>query len=152
MSTYYPRAGDLNEKWYIVDAKGEVVGRLASRVAAMLRGKCAATYHPAVDPQTHIVVINAEKAIFTGRKLRQKVYSRHSGYPGGYKEETAGALSRRKPGECLRRAIKGMLPKTRLGDVLLTHVKVYAGEKHPHSAQKPESVVLTKAVGGQKEN
>lgn len=144
MSTYYPKAGDIKEKWYVVDAKGEVVGRLAARVAAVLRGKNDATFHPAVNPHNHVVVVNADKAVFTGRKLRQKKYQRHTGYPGGFKEETAGALMARKPGEVLRVAVKGMLPKSRLGDALLKNVRIYAGENHPHQAQQPAAITLTK--------
>lgn len=144
MKTYYPRPGEIQEKWYLVDAKGEVVGRLASRVAALLRGKMSPNFHPAVNPKTHVVIINADKAVLTADKMKTKLYRRHSGYPGGLKEATAEELGRKKPGEILRLAIKGMLPKTRLGDRLLTHVKVYAGEAHPHTAQKPEPVKLTK--------
>ncbi len=149
MSTYYPKAGDIKEKWYIVDAKGEIVGRLASRIAGVLRGKNDATFHPAVNPHNHVVVLNAEKAVFTGRKLRQKKYHRHSGFPGGLKEETAESLSARKPGEVLRVAVKGMLPKSRLGDALLTNIRIYAGETHPHQAQQPVAITLTKQSDAQ---
>ena len=145
MSTYYPKAGDIKEKWYVVDAKGEVVGRLASRIASVLRGKNDATFHPAVNPQNHVIVLNADKAILTGRKTKQKLYHRHSGYPGGYREETAEHLAARKPGEVLRFAVKGMLPKTKLGDALLTNVRFYTDDKHPHKAQQPEAITLTKA-------
>jgi len=144
MSTYYPKAGDIKEKWYVVDAKGEVVGRLAARVAAVLRGKNDATFHPAVNPNNHVVILNADKAVLTGRKLRQKKYQRHSGYPGGFKEETAEALSSRKPGEIVRFAVKGMLPKSRLGDALMKNVRIYAGDTHPHKAQQPTEITLTK--------
>jgi large subunit ribosomal protein L13 len=144
MKTYYPQPGDIAEKWYVVDARGETLGRLASRVAAVLRGKHLPTFHPAVDPKTHVVVINADKVVLTGRKMNTKTYSRHSGWPRGYKEVTAMELSQRKPGEIVRLAVKGMLPKNRLGDQLVTHLKVYAGETHPHAAQKPEPVKLTK--------
>ncbi len=152
MRTYFPKPGDLQEKWFVVDAKGEVVGRLASRIASVLRGKANATFHPAVDPQTHVVVINADKAVLTGRKLRQKMYQTHSGYPGGFKEKTAEQMSAKKPGEILRLAVKGMLPKTRLGDVLITHLKVYAGDTHPHKAQQPKVVTLTKRTAARQEN
>ncbi|MBX7244350.1 MAG: 50S ribosomal protein L13 [Candidatus Sumerlaeaceae bacterium] len=143
-STYYPRAKDAQEKWYIVDAKGEVVGRLASRVAAILRGKTRPTFHPAVNSQAHVVVINADKAILTGRKLKQKKYESHSGYPGGFKSKTAEELHREKPGDILRRAINGMLPHTSLGSALKTNLRIYAGESHPHSAQQPEAITVTK--------
>jgi len=144
MSTYYPRPGDIQEKWYVVDAKGEVVGRLASRVAGLLRGKGEATYHPSVDPKTHVIVLNADKVVLTGRKMRQKVYHSHSGYPGGYKQISAEELSRKKPGDILRRAIEGMLPKTRLGNVLKTHVRIYTGDTHPHAAQMPKAISLVR--------
>jgi len=144
MKTYFPRPGDVNEKWYIVDAQGETLGRLASRIAAVLRGKHLPTFHPAVDPKTHVVVVNAEKVVLTGRKLREKKYYRHSGWPGGLKEATAEQINAKKPGELVRLAVKGMLPKNRLGDRLITHLKVYAGQTHPHTAQKPEAVKLTK--------
>lgn len=144
MSTYYPAAGDIKEKWYVVDAKGEVVGRLASRVAGLIRGKADATFHPAVNPRNHVIVINADKAVFTGRKLKQKFYASHSGYPGGFKSVTAEELARKKPGDALRIAIEGMLPKSRMGNELKTHLRIYTDEAHPHSAQQPEAVTLTK--------
>jgi large subunit ribosomal protein L13 len=147
MSTYYPKPGDIKEKWYVVDANGEVVGRLASRIASVLRGKNDATFHPAVNPNNHVIVINAGKAVLTGRKLRQKLYHRHSGYPGGYKEETAESLNQRKPGELLRVAVKGMLPKSRLGDALLRNIRIYTGDVHPHKAQNPKTITLTKQQG-----
>jgi large subunit ribosomal protein L13 len=147
MSTYYPKPGDIKEKWYVVDANGQVVGRLASRIASVLRGKNDATFHPAVNPSNHVIVLNADKAVLTGRKLRQKVYHRHSGYPGGLTEETAEALGKRKPGEILRVAVKGMLPKSRLGDALLRNIRIYTGDAHPHKAQNPATIILTKQQG-----
>jgi large subunit ribosomal protein L13 len=144
MSTYYPKQGEIKENWYVVDAKGEVVGRVASRIAAVLRGKNDPTFHPAVNPHNHVIVLNAEKVVFTGKKLRQKHYYRHSGYPGGLKDTTAEALLQRKPTEIMRLAVKGMLPKNRLGDALLRNIRIYAGETHPHQAQLPAEVTLTK--------
>jgi len=144
MSTYYPKSGDIKENWYLVDAKGEVLGRLASRIASVLRGKNEPTFHPAVNSNNHVVVINAEKVVFTGKKLRQKRYYKHSGYPGGLKEETAESLMKRKPEDVLTHAVKGMLPKNRLGDALLTNIRIYAGDTHPHAAQAPVEVTLTK--------
>lgn len=144
MSTYYPKQGEIKENWYVVDAKGEIVGRVASRIASVLRGKNEPTFHPAVNPQNHVIVLNAEKVVFTGKKLRQKNYYRHTGYPGGLKQEAAGALLQRKPTEVLRLAVKGMLPKNRLGDALLRNIRIYAGEAHPHQAQLPAEVTLTK--------
>ena len=150
MGTYYPREGDLKEKWFVVDAKGEIVGRIASRIAAVLRGKMDPTFHPAVNPKTHVVVLNADKAVFTGKKMKAKTYSSHSQYPGGYKEVTAEQLAAKKPGEVLRRAIKGMLPKTRLGDAALTRVRIYTSDQHPHKAQAPQTVELTRRPGQEK--
>lgn len=144
MSTYYPKAGDMKEKWYVVDAKGEVLGRLASRVASILRGKTLPTFHPAVDPKTHVIILNADKVVLTGRKLQQKQYHRHSGYPGGYKSATAAEVLERKPTELLRHAIKGMLPKGSLGATMLTHVRIYADTTHSHQAQMPEAITVTK--------
>ncbi len=144
MSTYYPKAGDLKENWIVVDARGEIVGRLASRIASVLRGKNEPTFHPAVNPQNHVIVLNADKVLFTGKKLKQKKYYRHSGYPGGIKEEAAGALLQRKPTEVLRLAVKGMLPHNRLGDALLRNIRIYAGDVHPHQAQLPVEATLTK--------
>jgi large subunit ribosomal protein L13 len=150
MGTYYPREGDLKEKWFVVDAKGEVVGRVASRIAAVLRGKMDPKFHPAVNPQTHVVVLNADKAILTGKKSKQKVYSSHSMYPGGYKEITAEQAEAKKPGDVLRRAIKGMLPKTRLGDAAMKRVRIYASDEHPHKAQAPQAIQLTRRAGQEK--
>jgi large subunit ribosomal protein L13 len=144
MSTYYPRAGDIKENWYVVDAKGEVVGRLASRIAAILRGKNDTTFHPSVNPHNHVIILNADKAVLTGRKTKTKVYSSHSGYPGGYKEKTAEELEKKKPGEVLRVAVKGMLPKSRLGDALLRNVRIYSTDQHPHKAQNPKVLEPTK--------
>lgn len=149
MGTYYPRAGDVKEKWYVVDAKGEVIGRLASRVAAVLRGKMEPTFHPAVNPGTHVVIVNADKAVFTGKKMRDKKYQSHSGYPGGFKEISAEKLVQKKPGELMRRAVKGMLPKTRLGDAALRRLRIYTSDQHPHRAQSPLAVELTKKASGQ---
>lgn len=144
MSTYYPKQGDIKETWFVVDAKGEVVGRLASRIASVLRGKNEPTFHPAVNPHNHVVVLNADKVVFTGKKLKQKLYHRHSGYPGGYANESAGSLITRKPTEVLRLAVKGMLPKNRMGDALLRNIRIYADDTHPHEAQAPAEITLTK--------
>lgn len=150
MGTYYPREGDLSEKWFVVDAKGEVVGRLASRVAAVLRGKMEPAFHPAVNPKTHVIVLNADKAILTGRKLKTKAYQWHSQYPGGYKEESAEHLAQRRPGEILRRAVQGMLPKTRLGDAAMKRLRIYTSDQHPHKAQVPKTISLTRTSGKEK--
>ncbi len=144
MSTYYPKQGEIKENWYVVDARGEVVGRVASRIASVLRGKNEPTFHPAVNPHNHVIVLNADKVVFTGKKLRQKNYYRHTGYPGGLKQESAESMLQRKPTEILRLAVKGMLPKNRLGDALLRNIRIYAGDVHPHQAQLPAEVTLTK--------
>ncbi|PKO15644.1 50S ribosomal protein L13 [candidate division BRC1 bacterium HGW-BRC1-1] len=152
MSTFYPRPGDLQEKWFVVDAKGEVLGRLASRIASVLRGKTLAGFHPAVNPNMHVIVLNADKVVLTGRKMATKKYYRHSGYPGGFREEAVADVMAKKPTEVLQRAVKGMLPKTRLGDVLLGNLKIYAGEAHPHQAQLPETITLNKRSSAPQEN
>lgn len=144
MSTYYPKQGDVKETWAVVDAKGEVLGRVASRIAAVLRGKNEPTFHPAVNPHNHVIVLNADKVVLTGKKLRQKKYYHHTGYVGGIREESAGSLLQRKPTEVLRLAVKGMLPKNRLGDALLRNIRIYEGDVHPHQAQLPQEVTLTK--------
>jgi large subunit ribosomal protein L13 len=142
--TYYPKASDVQENWFLVDAKGETVGRLAARIALILRGKNEPTFHPAVNPRNHVVVINAAKAVFTGNKMRTKSYFWHTQYPGGLRSTTADKLNQRKPGEHLREAIHGMLPKNRLGDALKKNIRIYGGEEHPHEAQAPVTVTITK--------
>lgn len=144
MSTYYPKQGEIKENWFVVDAKGEIVGRLASRIAAVLRGKTDPTYHPAVNPHNHVIVLNADKVVFTGKKLQQKHYYRHTGHPGGIRQTRADAMLDRKPTEVLRLAVKGMLPKNRIGDALLRNIRIYADETHPHEAQQPKEITLTK--------
>lgn len=144
MSTYYPKQGDVKENWIVVDAKGEIVGRLASRIAAVLQGKNNPTYHPAVNPHNHVIVLNADKVVFTGKKVRQKKYYHHTGFPGGIREVSAERMLERKPTEVLRLAVKGMLPKNRLGDALLRNIRIYAGDTHPHQAQLPVEATLTK--------
>jgi large subunit ribosomal protein L13 len=142
--SYYPKASDVQEQWFLVDAKGETVGRLASRIALILRGKNSPTYHPAVNPRNHVVVINADKAVFTGDKARTKQYYWHTQYPGGLRSTTPEKLNARKPGEPLREAVHGMLPKNRLGDALKRNLRIYAGEEHPHQAQAPQTIEITK--------
>ena len=144
--SYYPKATDLHEKWFVVDAEGEITGRLAARIALILRGKSDPTYTPGVNPKNYVVVVNADKVRLTGRKWLNKRYYRHSGYPGGIKETTARELEDRKPGEVLRKAIHGMLPKNSLGRQLQCQLRIFAGAEHEHAAQKPEKVVITKAA------
>jgi large subunit ribosomal protein L13 len=132
----------VQKEWIIVDAKDQVLGRLTSRVAIILRGKHKPSFTPHVDCGDNVIIINAEKIVFTGDKLAQKTYIRHSGYPGGQKSETAENLLRRKPVAVIERAIKGMLPKSRLGSELFRNLFVYVGEKHPHEAQQPKTIDL----------
>lgn len=138
MATYMAKAQDVERKWYLVDASGKTVGRLASEIATVLRGKNKPTYTPHVDTGDHVIVINAEKVVFTGKKLDQKVYKRHSGYIGGLKETTAREMLNKTPERVLYLAVKGMLPHNKLGAAMLKKFRVYAGDTHEHQAQKPE--------------
>ncbi|GBD92679.1 50S ribosomal protein L13 [bacterium BMS3Abin05] len=138
MKTYMAKKGQVEQKWYVIDADGLILGRLASRVASIVRGKNKPIFTPHVDTGDNIVILNAEKVRLTGRKLDGKKYYHHSGYPGGIKEIPARKLLQEKPEEVLRHAIWGMLPHTKLGRKLLKKVKIYAGNAHPHTAQKPE--------------
>jgi len=145
MSTFIPSGANLEaqRKWFVVDAEGQTVGRLAARVASILRGKHKATFTTFLDMGDHVIVVNAEKAVFTGAKLDQKMYRHHTGYPGGLKETTARALLARRPERILEFAIKGMLPKNTLGRAMGKKLKVYVGPDHPHAAQKPETLELS---------
>ncbi len=140
--TYSAKASDNPGKWYLVDADGAVLGRLASQIAARLRGKHSTLFTPHVDTGDSIIVINAEKVKLTGRKWKQKTYYRHSGYIGGLKEISAEKLREKRPEDIIRFAVKGMLPKNRLGRRLYKKLKVYAGDQHPHEAQNPEVLSL----------
>ena len=131
-------SGKPADKWYLVDARGFVLGRLASRIARVLIGKDKPTYVPNLDSGDHVVVVNAEQVILRGRKLEEKVYRRHSGYPGGLKEIPAARLKERKPEAMLREAVLGMLPKNKLRARMAKKLRIYVGEQHPHTAQKPE--------------
>jgi large subunit ribosomal protein L13 len=142
MKTQFAKKGEIERKWYVVDAKDMVLGRLASRVAAYLRGKTKPVFTPNVDTGDFVIVVNADKIRLTGRKLEGKVYYHHSGYPGGLKAETAGERLNRSPEKLIIGAVKGMLPKNRLGRVMLKKLKVYRGAEHPHTAQKPEPLML----------
>ena len=132
----------VQKEWIIVDAKDQVLGRFASRVAIILRGKHKPSFTPHVDCGDNVIIINAEKIIMTGDKLVQKKYIRHSGYPGGQKSETAENLLKRMPVSVLERSVKGMLPKSRLGSELFRNLFVYVGEEHPHEAQQPKAIDL----------
>ena len=142
MKTYVANAQNRERNWLVVDATGQTLGRLATQIATALRGKRKPQYTPHVDTGDFVVVVNAEKIAVTGKKLEQKRYYRHSGYPGGIKERTLEEMLRRRPEEVIRLAVKGMLPRTRLGRKQLTKLKVYAGPEHPHVAQKPQPMEL----------
>lgn len=136
--TYTPRAADIERNWFVVDATGQRLGVLASRIAHVLEGKHKPTYATHIDSGDHVIVLNASRIDVSGKKQDQKFYARHSGYPGGFKSETLGELLARRPEEVIRRAVKGMLPHNRLGTQQLRKLKVYAGAEHPHEAQQPE--------------
>ena len=140
--TYSAKQSDNKDKWYVVDAEGMVLGRLATTVAARLRGKHNPMFTPHVDTGDTVVVINAEKIVLTGRKMEQKNYYRHSGYIGGLKTINAKDLLEKRPEDLIRFAVKGMLPKNKLGRKLFKKLKVYAGADHPHTAQQPEALKL----------
>ena len=135
--TYSAKPGEVERRWYVVDARGKVLGRLASEVAMVLRGKRKPQFTPHVDTGDFVIVVNAEKVRLTGKKLQQKIYYRASGYPGGLKATAAGALLKSRPERVIQHAVRGMLPKNKLGDALCRKLKVYAGDNHPHRAQKP---------------
>ena len=142
MKTYQAKKEEVDHHWYLVNAEGKVLGRLAVGVANVLRGKHKPTYTPHVDTGDFIVVVNARKVRLTGRKLKNKTYYHYTGYPGGIKEMSAEKLLAKKPAEMFRVAVKGMLPKTSLGRQMLQKLKVYAGPNHPHEAQKPVSLEI----------
>jgi len=136
--TWTLRESEIERRWYVVDATDETLGRLASRIAHVLEGKHKPTWSPNLDSGDHVIVLNAARIAVSSDKLETKKYIRHSGYPQGLKEETLGHLLERRPEEVIRRAVKGMLPHTRLGAQQLRKLKVYAGSDHPHQAQRPE--------------
>lgn len=136
--TYAPRASEVERQWFVVDAAGQTLGRLASRIAAVLEGKHKPIYQPNLDVGDHVVVINAERIAVTGDKRDTKIYYRHTNYPRGLRSETLGHLLARRPEEAIRRAVRGMLAHNRLGAEQLRHLKVYAGAEHPHESQRPE--------------
>jgi large subunit ribosomal protein L13 len=142
MRTWNAKPDTIERRWYLVDAEGQTLGRLATRVADTLRGKRKPEYTPHVDTGDFVVVVNAEKVAVTGKKLEQKMYYRHSGYPGGLRARPLSDELERRPTEVIRKAVKGMLPRNRLARQQLTKLKVYAGPEHPHDAQKPEPLPL----------
>ena len=137
MGTYVPSGKDIDRKWYVMDASGKTLGRLATKAADVLSGKLNPKYVPYIDTGDHVIVINADKVRLTGLKSDSKVYRRYTGFPGGLREESFTRLISRKPELVLEQAIKGMLPKTKMGRQMGTKLKVYRGDKHPHEAQKP---------------
>lgn len=138
MKTFVAKPHEVKRDWYVIDAKGKVLGRVASEVARRLRGKHKPEYTPHVDTGDYIIVINAADIVVTGNKARGKVYYRHTGYPGGIRETTFEQMQQRFPGRALQKAVKGMLPKGPLGYAMARKLKVYAGDEHPHSAQQPQ--------------
>ncbi len=142
MKTYVAKPQEIERKWYVVDAEGQVLGRLAAQVASILKGKHKPIYTPHVDTGDHVVIINAEKIHLTGNKLQAKKYFRHSGYVGGIKSTTAGELLKRHPERVIEKAVWGMIPHNRLGRQMIKKLKVYAGPDHPHQAQMPENLEL----------
>ena len=138
MKTWNAKASDIEQRWYVVDADGQTLGRLATRIADTLRGKNKPQYTPHVDTGDFVVVVNAERIAVTGKKLDEKMYYRHSGYPGGLRARSLRTQLDRQPAEVLRKAVKGMLPRNRLSRAQLTKLKIYAGPEHPHEAQAPQ--------------
>lgn len=147
MRTYVPSPDDIQRGWWVADASGVPIGRLAAVVAAHLRGKHNPRFTPFLDTGDHVIVVNADKVVLTGRKLDQKMYRRHSQYPGGLKETTARVMLATKPERAVELAIKGMLPKNKLGRKMYTKLKVYRGAEHPHQAQKPQSLPVAELSG-----
>lgn len=142
MKTYVTKPGSVEREWYVVDAEGKTLGRLASQIAARLRGKHKPQYSPSVDAGDFIIVVNAEKIQVTGRKMAQKMYYRHSGYPGGLRAMTLEDQLATHPTRVLKAAVRGMLPRNRLGRKMLRKLKIYAGPDHPHQAQQPKPLEL----------
>jgi large subunit ribosomal protein L13 len=142
MSTYFPKQGEIARKWYVVDASGKTLGRLASQVARILMGKENPQYTPFIDTGDHVIILNAEKIRTTGLKAEQKKYQHYTGYPGGLRTEEFRKRFDRKPELIVEDAISRMLPKTKMGKQMMTKLQVYKGDKHPHQAQKPEAKVL----------
>jgi large subunit ribosomal protein L13 len=138
MKTYSAKKGEITREWYVVDAEGLILGRLATQIADRLRGKGKPGYTPHVDTGDFVVVVNADKIAVTGTKLDSKMYYRHSGYPGGLKQRSLREQLERRPTEVIRKAVKGMLPKNKLANQQITKLKIYAGPEHPHDAQEPK--------------
>lgn len=149
MKTYSPKASEITQRWWVVDAEGQILGRLASAVATRLRGKDKPSFAPHMDTGDFVIVVNAAKVQVTGRKLEQKLYRRHSGHPGGMKVSTLAQELEKHSDRVIEKAVRGMLPKNALGEQIFKKLKVYAGPEHPHSAQQPNTWTLTpELVGG----
>jgi large subunit ribosomal protein L13 len=140
MRTFVASAKGADSRWHVIDANGQVLGRVATHAARLLQGKHKATYTPFIDTGDHVVVVNAAQVKLTGRKEDQKIYRRHSGFEGGLREERATVVRKRQPVRLVEEAIRGMLPKTKMGDAMYRKLKVYAGPDHPHAAQQPRAV------------
>ncbi|MDU2373673.1 50S ribosomal protein L13 [Peptoniphilus harei] len=138
MKSYMAKANEVERKWYVIDAEGKVLGRLASEIASVLRGKRKPIFTPHVDCGDFVIVINADKVVLTGDKLHQKIHAYHTGYPGGRKEVSYAEMMEKRPEKVIELAVKGMLPKNRLGRKMIKKLKVYTGNEHPHAAQAPE--------------
>ncbi len=149
MGTYSVRASEIQHDWYVVDAEGQILGRLASEIASVLKGKRKPTYSTHLDVGDHVIVINAEKVRVTGRKRDNKIYFRHSLYPGGHTLTRFRDMQEAKPEEIIRLAVKGMMPHNRLGRAMIKKLKVYTGTAHPHTAQQPKPMSLTGMTGGE---
>ena len=145
MSTYTPKASEIERSWHVVDAEGMVLGRMSTEVARLLRGKHKPTYTPNLDCGDHVIIVNADKVVLTADKASRKSVYDHSGYPGGLKTTTYAELLAKSPEEAVRRTVRGMLPKSRLGRQMLTKLKVYAGPTHPHASQKPQPIEFAHA-------
>jgi large subunit ribosomal protein L13 len=143
--TYSPKASEIERSWHVIDAEGLVLGRVASEVARILRGKHKPTFAPHLDTGDHVIVVNADKVVLTSNKAAKVFVHRHSGYPGGLRSQSYGELLAKRPEEAVRRAVRGMLPKNRLGRQMLRKLKVYAGPSHPHAAQQPRPLTLEHA-------
>lgn len=142
MKTFVAKAGSVPRSWYVVDAEGKILGRMATRIATVLQGKHKPQYTQHVDTGDFVIVVNAQKVRLTGNKLKEKMYKRYSGYPGGLKLRPAGEMLAKHPDRVIRLAVRRMLPKTKLGDKMIKKLKVYAGPEHPHGAQQPKELTL----------
>ena len=145
MRTYSPKKDDYQEKWFLVDASEQTLGRVATKVASILRGKHLPTFAPHMSPKTHVIVVNADKVQLTGKKLYTKRYYHHTGYPGGIRSMTAEQMQENKPGDMFRHAVWGMIPKNKLGRATMKRLRVYTGPDHPHKAQNPEKIETEKS-------